>query len=178
MEKIRTLAKVNQVAIQVLEKDSEKLVPIKPICEALGVNFATQYNKLKEDDFLNSTVALRATVGSDGRDREMVCLPYEFIFGWLFTINPKNVKEEARDAVARYRIECYRALYRNFTDQSNFLTDKQAALENHIEEMDNIRAEFNTARERMNEAKKKLNKIKEFTFEEWQSNDRQLKIDF
>ena len=91
MEKIKTLAKVNEVAIQVVEKDSEKLVPIKPICDALGVNFASQYSKLKEDGFLNSVVVLSATTGLDGKQYEMVCLPYEFIFGWLFTINPKNM---------------------------------------------------------------------------------------
>jgi len=110
----KTLVKVNNVPIQVVEDNAQIMVPIKPICEALGIDEEAQRQKLKDDDFLNSITMLSKVVASDGKEREMVCLPHEFIFGWLFTINPKNVKEEAREAVAKYRIECYRALYMNF----------------------------------------------------------------
>ncbi len=58
---------------------------------------------------------MKPTVAADGKQREMLCLPVEFIFGWLFTINPDNVNEDAREAVRRYRMECYRTLYRHFT---------------------------------------------------------------
>ena len=110
----QTLVKINNVPIQVVEDKVQKMIPIKPICDALGIDEEAQRQKLKDDDFLNSITLLSKVVASDGKEREMVCLPYEFIFGWLFTINPKNVKEEAREAVAKYRIECYRALYMNF----------------------------------------------------------------
>jgi hypothetical protein len=40
-QKSSIIAKVNEVSIVVL--DQEKLVPVKPICEALGVAYPSQY---------------------------------------------------------------------------------------------------------------------------------------
>lgn len=111
--KTKTIARVNNVAI-LAGNDSEKLVPIKPICEALGIDRKAQQDKIREDEFLSSVGVLSTLTGADGKQYEMFCLPLEFIFGWLFTINPKNVKEEAQEAVRQYRIECYRVLYNHF----------------------------------------------------------------
>lgn len=97
----REIAKVNNVAIMA-GNDPKKLVPIKPICEALGIDYARQFQKLKDDEDLGPIIGLTPTVAADGKIREMVCLPMEFIFGWLFTINPKNVKPEAQEAVMSY----------------------------------------------------------------------------
>lgn len=97
----REIAKVNNVAIMA-GNDPKKLIPIKPICEALGIDYARQFQKLKDDEDLGPTIGLTPTVAADGKIREMVCLPMEFIFGWLFTINPKNVKPEAQEAVMSY----------------------------------------------------------------------------
>ena len=49
----------------------------------------------------------------------MVCLPLMYIYGWLFTINPKNVAPEAKETVTKYRMECYQALYRHFESLRN-----------------------------------------------------------
>ena len=103
----KTLARVNNVSIVLTsDENNRKLIPIRPICDALGIDEDVQNRKLKEDDFLSSVATLSVATGADGKQYEMVCLPYEFIFGWLFTINPKNVKEEAREVVSKYRIEC------------------------------------------------------------------------
>lgn len=111
------ITRINGVEISAVMENGDCYLPIKPICEAIGVNFATQYAKIKEDKILSSTVALRTTVGGDGKDREMVCLPLKYVYGWLFTINPENVKTEARETVERYRRECYDALYEHFSQQ-------------------------------------------------------------
>lgn len=174
----KTVAKINEVSIQLVLDNREKLVPIRPICDALGIDWKVQHSKLKEDEFLSSTVVLSTTVASDGKEREMVCLPLEFVFGWLFTINPKNVKEEAREAVSKYRIECYRALYRYFSAQSEFLNEKQVLLERQIEYVERIRNEFSSAKLRLAEAQKKLTEVRSLTLEDWEANNRQLKIDF
>jgi ribosomal protein S13/FtsZ-binding cell division protein ZapB len=172
----KNLAKVNGITIQVIEENSVKLIPIKPICEALGIDESAQRKKLQEDEFLNSTAVLSAAVGADGKQREMVCLPLEFIFGWLFTINPKNVKPEAQEAVSRYRIECYRALFHHFALQSEFLSQKQEKIEKAIETYQRIQAEFRTAKNRMEDAKNELDRIRKITFEEWQTENAQLKL--
>lgn len=169
-----TLAKINDVSIQLVTDNGQQLVPIRPICEALGIDEDVQNRKLKNDDFLNSTATLRVAVGADGKDREMTCLPLEFIFGWLFTINPKNVNPEAREAVARYRIECYRALYRHFAAQSEFLKAKQDKINMKIEKYDALRAGFREAEKRLKVAKQQLYIVKDYTFEQWEANNRQM----
>ena len=42
----KTIARINDVNIVVVNNE-EQLIPIKPICEALGVNYTTQIEKLK-----------------------------------------------------------------------------------------------------------------------------------
>ncbi|HNW73957.1 MAG TPA: phage antirepressor N-terminal domain-containing protein [Bacteroidales bacterium] len=177
METTKTIARVNDVQIQMID-NGQKLIPIKPICEALGISHQKQYEKLKSDEILSSTVTLRVTVGADEKEREMLCIPFMYVFGWLFTINPKNVKPEASEAVAKYRMECYQALFKHFTDQSDFLQQKQNALEKQIEEVERIRFDFKNTKMKLDEARQILNQIKETTFEQWQLNNSQLKLDF
>lgn len=110
MESTRLITRINDVDIFLIDNE-EKLVPIRPICDALGVDYKSQYQKLKDDETLAPTMALVTKVAADNKMREMVCIPYMYVLGWLFTINPKNVKPEARQEVTRKKIECYKALY-------------------------------------------------------------------
>jgi len=175
----KTLARVNNVSIMLTsDENNRKLIPIRPICEALGIDEDVQNRKLKEDDFLNSVATLSVATGSDGKKYEMVCLPYEFIFGWLFTINPKNVKEEAREAVTKYRIECYKALFYYFSSQSDFLEEKQKIIDEKIIAYDRLRDDFKQAEKNLKQAKIDLYKAKDFTYEEWIESKRHKEIEF
>jgi hypothetical protein len=60
---------------------------------------------------LSSTGVIMTSVAADGKERKMYCIPFEFVFGWLFTINPVNVKEESREGLIKYQQECYYVLY-------------------------------------------------------------------
>lgn len=114
-----SIGRINGVEIfAVKDEDNQVFVPVKPICEAIGVRFDSQFAKLQEHPILAPVIALRATTGADGKQYEMVCLPHEFIYGWIFTINPKNVSEGARDNVIRYQKQCYKALYSFFHGKS------------------------------------------------------------
>ena len=107
---------INGVEISAeVNENGQIFVPIKPICNVIGIDFAAQYNKLQGDETLASTIAIIATVASDEKAREMICLPLQYVYGWLFTINPGKVSPDARDAVMRYRRECYDVLYNHFT---------------------------------------------------------------
>lgn len=82
--KAMVIANVNGKEIEILNEPDGKFVPIKPICEALGIDHSRQLQKLKEDDDLSSTMGLRPMVAADGKQREMACIPFELVFGWLF----------------------------------------------------------------------------------------------
>ncbi|WP_282039359.1 phage antirepressor N-terminal domain-containing protein [Saccharicrinis aurantiacus] len=176
-ENIKTVARINDVSIMLIN-GTEKLIPVKPICEALGIDHKSQMSKIQKDEILASTMVLSTTVGADGKDREMSCIPFKFVFGWLFSINPRNVKPEVKEQIIKYKLQCYDALYNYFADQGEFLELKQKALEKQLEEVERIRADYSDQKKQLSDAKKALNDIKEMTFEQWQYNKRQLSIEF
>ena len=176
-EKTKTVARINDVSIMLFD-GAEKLVPIKPICEAIGISHKSQADKIKSDEILGSLGVLSTSTGNDGKQYEMFCLPYMYALGWLFTINTKNVKAESRETILRYKMECYKALFNHFTDQGLFLQQKQTALEKQLEEVERIRTDYSKTKKQLDEARKALNEVKEMTFEEWELNNRQLTIDF
>ena len=147
------ITRINDVAIAATSNEQgEVLIPIRPICDALGVSYERQYRKVCDDEFLSSVVALRATTGADGKKYEMVCLPLQYVFGWLFTINPANVSEEARPAVKRYRLECYDALYNHFTRA------RQRQLDENREEI-RLLDEISCAKDTLSESKASLRNL-------------------
>jgi hypothetical protein len=178
MENTKILKRVNGQPIQIIEVDGNKLVPIRPICESLGITFEGQFEKLKEDTILSPTIRLGIVVAADGKQREMVCLPLKFVFGWLFTISPKNVREEARPAVIRYKLECYNVLFDYFTERAEFVSQRKEAIEQAVDEYQKIQVEFKTAKLRLEEAKNNISKERKVTFEEWKRKNAQLKLNF
>jgi hypothetical protein len=60
------------------------------VCDALGISWPRQFRKIKEDEFLKSTVVISPTVAADGKKRVQTMLPIEFANGWLFTIKIWN----------------------------------------------------------------------------------------
>lgn len=171
----RTVAVINDSKILVIE-NGQKLVPIKPICEALGVDAKAQRTKIQEDEILNSVGVLSTSTGADGKKYEMYCIPFKYVFGWLFTINPANVKEEARAAVIQYRAACYEALYQSFTDMSEFLSEKQTSVAQLIEDHKEAKRNFSEANKLMKESEKALDQAVGMSFDEWILNKRQMKL--
>lgn len=109
------ISKINGVEIVTVDRDGEIFVPIKPVCDAIGIDAKAQRAKLQEDEFFASTGAIITSVAADEKERDMYCIRLRDVYGWLATINPGKVAPEAREAVTRYRRECYDVLYEHFT---------------------------------------------------------------
>lgn len=155
------ITRINDVAIAATSNEQgEVLIPIRPICDALGVAYPRQYGKIKDDETLAPTVTLRVTVGADGKQREMVCLPLRFIFGWLFTINPANVSEEAKESVMRYRLECYNALYDHFARVRQRQLDENREEIRLLEELTRVSDEIQEAKGKRRSIEQKLAKLR------------------
>ena len=148
------ITKINGVDIITVDSQGETYVPIKPICDALGISLERQREKIQSDDILSTTAALRGAVAADGKEREMLCLPLRYVYGWLFTINPKNVAPGAREAVTRYRRECYDVLYHHFT------ASMQRTIETNKAEIELLQ-QINSAMSREKEAKAERRKAEE-----------------
>jgi len=102
------------------------VVPVRTICDVLGIDWSSQRRRILRDEVLGSTVVEMTTVAQDGRRRKMVALPLEYLHGWLFGISASQVKEEFRDKITLYRRECFQALSTAF--QADLaLPDKETA---------------------------------------------------
>lgn len=173
----KIIAKVNNVDI-VATKSENQLIPIKPICEALGIDDKAQRNRIDRDEILSSVGVIMTSTGADGKSYEMTCLPLEFIFGWLFSIDASRVNEEAKESVISYKRECYHVLFQYFTAPQTFLKEKQDAMEEQVKAYQEKQRNFKDAQKEMNEAKNKLNAVMKLTIEDWEANNRQLMFSF
>lgn len=174
--KTTNVAIVNGISLQVVSDDREQLVAVKPVCEILGVAYQSQQAKLKEHPIYSSVITLSVTTGSDGKKYEMVCIPLRFFSGWLFSINPDNVKEEAREKLIEYQLKCNDILYDYFFGRAEFAQKKEQEFSRQMEVVATAKKNFRDAKLVLNEAELKLRQINAMTFEEWQANERQLTI--
>lgn len=106
----RVIARINGVDILV-SNVSEQLIPIKPICEALGVDYINQFKKIKKDEYFSSAMVLEYTTLSNGKTYKMCCMSKKYILEWILFINLKNMKIETKQLVKEYRNKCYDAIY-------------------------------------------------------------------
>lgn len=115
-----------------VEHQGEPYVPLRPITEALGLSWARQYRKLKEDPERWPVVALRATA-EDGKNYEMVCLHLRKLPAWLYSISLKRIPDErVREKVRRYQLECDEVLWRYWFEERQ--ASKRPALPETVEE--------------------------------------------
>ena len=100
----------NQTLIT-LEKDGVAYVAMKPICENIGLDWEAQRQRISRDEVLNSTACMIKAVATDGKNRELLCLPIHYLNGWLFGVDTNRVKAEIRETLITYKKECYQALF-------------------------------------------------------------------
>ena len=116
--------------------DETVYIPLRPICEHLGLTWPGQWERVKKDAVLAEAVrSVRVTLTERGA-RSVLCLPLDLLPGWLFGIQATRVKPELQDKITRYRRECFRVLWQAFKTEivpaappTPGLTTAQRALE-------------------------------------------------
>lgn len=101
----------NGQSLITIEKDGIHYAAVKPICENIGLDWYSQRKRIERDDVLNSTKVIMTLVAEDGRNREMVCLPIEFLNGWLFGVDANRVNPEIKAPLIQYKMQCYKVLH-------------------------------------------------------------------
>ncbi len=120
----------------------------------------SQRDKIQADEILSSTAVLNTAVAADGKEREMYCLPLRYVYGWLFTINPKNVAPDAREAVSAYRRECYDMLYEHFTGSMQRTIETNNAEIELLRKINSAIADEKEAKNRRKDAEEALSKLR------------------
>jgi hypothetical protein len=105
---IKKFLEFNGKVIYFLAIDGQYWIALKPICEALNVDYLSQYKNLKEDKILSLLLSEQTMVAADGKQRKMICLPEYFIYGYIFSIHSSS------EELQSYKLECYRILYEHF----------------------------------------------------------------
>lgn len=93
------------------DEGDQVLIPIRPLCDRLGIAWSAQRQRILRDPVLSEElVPVIVTITGTGQKVESLCLPLEFLNGWLFGVNASRVKEEVRARLIRYQRDCYRIL--------------------------------------------------------------------
>lgn len=93
-------------------------VPVKPIADALGLSWAGQSERIRRDEVLADEMRLiRMTrINPEGGRPDHLCLPLDFLPGWLFGVQATRVKPELKEKVLLFKRECYKVLSEAFQE--------------------------------------------------------------
>jgi len=97
--------------IQTVRTEKGIYVAMKSVVENMGLDWSSQSSRLKSNSkkFDYGDIAI---VAGDGRLRNMGCIPIRKLNGWLFTVNPNNIKNnKTRKKVEEYQEECFHVLH-------------------------------------------------------------------
>ncbi len=99
-----------------VHEQPEIYVPLRPICDYLGLNWSGQLQRLRRDEVLREALQFVCITHTNpaGGDPNVVCLPLEYLPGWLFGISTSRVRPELQAKITQYRRECFRVLWRAF----------------------------------------------------------------
>ena len=167
------IARVNDVTLLV-GQDPEQLVPIRPICEALGIDVSAQHERIKRDELLSLVVQRTYSYASDGKRYKMTALPLEFIFGWLMSLDLSRIKEDARPSVIQSKVDCCKALYHHFSGKQNFLKEKQGMIDSMIRRYFELSVKTKIAYQRMKASENDIKQILAIDYETWIANGNQI----
>jgi len=94
-------------------------VAIKPICDALEVNYVGQFKQLKNHDIYSQLLYQATIVAADSRKRKMMCLPEKFVYTWMLGIQSPS------PGLREYKLLCHDILYEYFRGS---LTDRREVI--------------------------------------------------
>lgn len=88
---------------------SDQRVALKPLCEALGLDYSGQRQRLQRTPW--AVMGMTPTTGADGKTYQMVTIDRRTFTMWLATIDTSRVKsEQSRELIEIYQNEAADAL--------------------------------------------------------------------
>lgn len=105
-----------------VDQEGNRPVPLRPFCEALGLDPDTQARKLRGKAWA-CTVIMTVQIPGDDQTREVFCLPLRALPMWLATIHPAKVAPGARPMLEAFQAEACDVLYRHFLAPSTPAAD-------------------------------------------------------
>lgn len=98
----------------IVEHDGQPYIPMRPIVENMGLDWATQFRKLNQK-FKTCIVKMTTQLFGDTQTREVILMALKKLPAWLYSIEPNKVNPEIRDTVIKYQEECDDVLWDYWT---------------------------------------------------------------
>jgi hypothetical protein len=107
-EQLEKFLEFNGKTLLFLSVSGTYWIAIKPICEALNVQYERQFKNINADPILGPALSKQTMQVPNDQARNMICLPEHLIYGWLFSI-----RSESQELLI-YKKECYEVLFNYF----------------------------------------------------------------
>ena len=65
-------------------------VAIKPVCEAVNVDYTQQFKNINADSILGPVLCKHTMQVPGEQVRNYACLPERYVYGWIFSIKSKS----------------------------------------------------------------------------------------
>lgn len=97
--------------------DGEIYLPIRRMCDLLGIGYQGQIDRIRRDPVLAKYEAQLRISHEAGGAQATNCLALRFTPGWLFGINASRVRAEVRAKLIRYQEEVYEVIWKAFREE-------------------------------------------------------------
>lgn len=84
------------------DEQGGKVVPLKPISDALGLEWVRQHKRSGEAGRAQRLGTCTVPMYYAGQTREMVCIRLDRVVAWLFSINPEAVRGQGNVKAAEF----------------------------------------------------------------------------
>ena len=112
-------------ALVKIENHFQMYVPLRPVCDYLGLSWSGQRERVNRDPVLSQEAQfVRVTRPNKRGDPTVLCLPLEFLNGWMFGVSASRAKPVLQEKVIRYQRECYNMLWQAFQSKTPVTTDR------------------------------------------------------
>ncbi len=114
----------DEITAVAVEQEGERqvYVPLRPICDYLGLDWSAQSRRVRRDPVLRKRVEFVAITATNpqqaakGGNPNMLCLPLDYLNGFLFGISATRVRKELQERVILYQDRCYKVLAEAFQE--------------------------------------------------------------
>jgi hypothetical protein len=119
--------------IFIVDHEGQPFVPVRPICENMGIDWKTQYRKIMAKPERFSVGLVPTQMPGDDQQREVVCIHLKKLPAWLYSISPDSVAPHLKEKIEIYQNECDEVLW-NYWTKGVGLPDRKLAGKRLIED--------------------------------------------
>ncbi len=108
------------VAVQL--DDGQVYVPIRQMCDLLGISYQGQIDRIRRDPVLKKyeqplPLERAEEQGGSGGEQITNCLALKYVPGWLFGISSSRVRADVRDKLIVYQEQVHDVIWQAFRDE-------------------------------------------------------------